>query len=99
MGRAAIWASLILIPVGWVALSNSSWTFSPVRVVVAPMSIDDDLVAGQRPPTSVHSDVAEESVLDLVPLAAAGGGRWHTVMTRSVCAARVASSVFHARSR
>jgi hypothetical protein len=41
------------------------------------MSIDDDLVAGQRSPTPVHSDVAEELVLDLVPLAGAevGGTR------------------------
>src|SRR5450756_1483303 len=35
--------------------------------------VDDDFVAGQRAPTPVHRDVAEESVLDSVPPAGAGG--------------------------
>jgi hypothetical protein len=34
--------------------------------------VDDDLVAGQRPPTPVEGDVGEQPVLDLVPLGGAG---------------------------
>src|SRR5674476_863742 len=34
--------------------------------------VDDDLVAGQRPPSPVQGDLGEQPVLDLVPLAGAG---------------------------
>ncbi len=58
--------------------------------------LDNDLVAGQRPPAPVHGDVGEQAVLDLFHLEVPGG-KWQTVIARPVSAAKPASSAFQAR--
>ena len=56
--------------------------------------LDDDLMADERLAAPVLGDVGEQSVLDAVPLAGAGG-KWTTVTARPVWLAKRCSSRFH----
>ena len=59
--------------------------------------VDDDVVAGQGPSAPGEADLAEQPVLDLVPLGGAGpipGGKWQTSMSRPVSRASSARPAF-----
>ena len=79
-------------------MSNSAWTFNPLRVVVAAMvcTITSWLVRG-RP--RQFMEMWEKSLCSILFHLDVPGGRWHTVIRRPVRVARAASSVLNIRVR
>jgi hypothetical protein len=63
-----------------------------------PDQLDDHLVADQRPATPVD-EIALNSRCSILFHLEVPGGKWHTVLSRPVSAASLASSVFHSRRR
>jgi hypothetical protein len=74
--------------------TDRAQTFSPVFCARCGDELDHGLVAGEGFAAPVDADVAEQAVLDFVPLRGAG-----TMIRRPVRSARRWSSVFHSRAR
>jgi len=85
------------MPFGYVFVSNSAWTVNPWPCVYVD-KFNDGLQARQRFATPVLCDEREQPVLDLVPLARAGG-RWATVIFNLVSSANSCKATFHNRQR
>src|ERR1035437_807456 len=98
MARSFICRALIFMPIGELPSSSSAITLRPVVVVVAPMRLRIVSWLGRGLPCQflVIWENKRCSILFhlLVP-----GGRWQTLMSRPVSAARAASSVFQVRRR
>ena len=92
MLSSAIAGSEILMPLGYCFLTRRALTLSPVLVLVVRMKFQDGFVAIERPARPILANLAEQAVLDWVPL----GRTWWIVCDRDVQTVLVAQLVLDA---
>ena len=91
-------ALLTLMPVGYWPASSAAWIRRPAEVLVSPMRLTTTSRLSSGVATPVGGDMAEQAVLDLVPLARARR-QVVTQTRRPLSSEKRCSSSFHSRTR